>query len=43
MFYWDQISSFRYIRKVTAWVRVIDVSRTMFTSQSSLDLPKASA
>jgi len=38
----DQISSFRYNRKITAWVRFMDVPRTMFTSQSSLDLPKAS-
>jgi len=37
-----KFSSFRYIRKVTAWVRVIDASRTMFTNRSSLDLPKAS-
>jgi len=41
-FYWNQISSFRYNRKITAWVRFMDVPRTMFTSQSSRDLPKAS-
>jgi len=42
MFYWNQISSFRYNRKITAWVRFIVVPRTMFTSQSLLYLPKAS-
>ena len=33
---------FRYNRKITAWVPFMDVPRTIFTSQSSLDLPKAS-
>ena len=28
-FYWNQISSFRYNRKITAWVRFMDVPRTL--------------